>query len=146
MYDDDYINGFIERRSGGRYEGNITISGVSLSPIEATYFKDNGKNYLWLKRKPVMEYDWNTQEYRLRKAQPYWEAYLEKQVTSNEQLVAYKGEFIFMRFKYSICGVWDTVLGKSERHRLNLYIERLPLNKQTILLNINERNRNDGKK
>lgn len=133
---EDYQNGYVERKQGGKYEGNVTIDGINLGGIEAVYFKDNCKNYLWLKRKPVMEYDFDTSTYKTRQAEPRWEAYLEKQSDGNT--VAYKGEFVFMRFKYSIVGVWDAILGK-EKHRLNLFVERLPMSQQTILNAINER-------
>lgn len=138
MYEDGYINGFVERKDGGRYEGNLTIDGVSLSPVEAVYFKDNGITYLWLKRKPILEYDSKTMKYTQRKREPQWEAYLQQQ----KGVVAYKGEFFFLRFKYSIIGIWDSVLGK-EKQRLNLFVEKLPMSQQTIINKINERNSND---
>jgi hypothetical protein len=55
--------------------------------------------------------------------------------------VAYKGEFAFMRFRFSITGVWDKVLGK-DKQRLNLFVERLPLPEQTIINSINEAKKN----
>lgn len=135
-----YINGSIERKNGGRYEGSVKVQGIDLSPIEATFFKDdNGDSYLWLKRAPIMEYDFDTQSYRTRKRKPVFEAYLKKQL--DENVVAYKGEFMFMRFKFSIIGIWDTILGK-ENQRLNLFVERLPMSQQTILNDINERKKN----
>jgi hypothetical protein len=42
-----------------------------------------------------------------------------------------------MRFKYSITGVWDKILG-NDKQRLNLFVERLPLTQQTIINSINE--------
>lgn len=138
----DYINGHVQRVSGGKYHGDLTIDGVSLDGgIEATYFVQDHKNYLWIKRKPVMEYDFESQSYITRKRKPAFECYLEKQVDGDA--VAYKGTFTFLRFRYSIVGVWDRILGK-ELQRLNLYVERLPLNEQTILKGINERKRNNG--
>lgn len=131
-----YMNGFIERKRNGSYEGTISVHGIDLSPIEATFFKDEGENYLWLKRKPIMEYDMETQSYSTRKRKPHFEAYLKKTVDDN--VVAYKGEFMFMRFKFSIVGVWDGVLGREEQ-RLNIFVERLPVSQQTILNDINER-------
>lgn len=137
--DSDYINGYIERRHNGGYEGKVKVDGVDLSPIEGVYFKQAEKKYLWLKRKPLMEYDFDSQCYKTRKRQPQWEAYLEKQ--SDGTVTAYKGEFVFLRFRYSIIGVWDAILGK-EKSRLNLYVERLPMSQQTILNKINERRKN----
>lgn len=133
----DTSDGFLERRQGGRYEGELRIDGVDISPIEGVYFKERGKNYLWLKRKPLLEYDPDSQTYRQRSREPRWEAYLEKQ---GNGIAAYKGGFAFLRFKYQIVGIWDVVLGK-DRHRLNLYAERLPRNEQTIINNINARNK-----
>ena len=140
MIDNDYTNGHIERHSGGRYEGSLTIDGVILDGgIEGVYFTQEGKNYLWLKRKPIMEYDFDTGEYRTRKRTPFFECYLEKQIKDDTTI--YKGEFVFLRFRYTVEGRWDRVLGK-DKCRLNLFVERLPDNEQTILKNINERKKN----
>ena len=135
---EDYINGYIQRSQGGSYDGKITIEGILLPAISAVFFKDNGENYLWLKRKKVLDYDYESQTYKEREARPQWEAYLKKQIDSDT--VAYKGEFFFMRFKYSITGVWDKILG-NEKQRLNLFVERLPMSQQTIINSINEQKR-----
>lgn len=132
---DGYINGFIERKNEGRYEGRITIDGVSMPSISAIFFKEEDESYLWLKRKKILDYDFESQTYREREAKPQWEAYLKKQLEDN--VVAYKGEFFFLHFKYSIVGVWDKVLG-IDKKRLNLFIERLPLSQQTVINAINE--------
>lgn len=137
----DYVNGFIERKNSGRYEGTIRVEGINLSPIEALYFKKDGENYLWLKRINVLEYDETTQSYSEREAQPKWEAYLKKQM--NGSVVTYKGEFNFMRFRFSIIGIWDSILGREKQQRLNLFVERLPQSEQTIINGINERKRNE---
>lgn len=132
---DGYINGFIERKNEGRYEGRITIDGVSMPSISAVFFKEEGESYLWLKRKKILDYDFESQTYREREAKPQWEVYMKKQLEDN--VVAYKGEFFFLHFKYSIVGVWDKVLG-IDKKRLNLFIERLPLSQQTVINAINE--------
>lgn len=139
MFYNEYINGYIQRGVGGRYDGSISVDGIELSPIEATFFDNDGKQYLWLKRKSIKEYDWERSEFRTRQPKPQWESYLEKQVDND--VVAYKGQFAFMRFRYEITAVWDTVLGK-EKSRLNLFVDRLPMSQQTILTTINERKRN----
>jgi hypothetical protein len=132
----DYINGHIERKKSGAYEGGVTIDGITLPSIQAVFFvNDNGEKYLWLKRKKILEYDSKTQTYKEREAKPQWEAYLKKQ--KDGDTIAYKGNFIFMRFKYSVIGVWDRILGM-DRQRLNLYVERLPMNEQTIINSVNE--------
>ena len=141
MFYTEYINGHIQRECGGRYTGQVSVDGIDLSPIEATFFEAEGKNYLWLKRQPVKEYDWETSTFKTRQAKPQWEAYLEKQMDND--VVAYKGQFAFMRFKYEISAVWDTVLGR-EKTRMNLFVERLPMSEQTILTSINERKRNSN--
>ena len=133
---DDYVNGYVERKKDGTYGGSLTIEGITLQGgITAVYFKDEGENYLWLRRKKVLEYDFESQSYREREAKPQFEAYLKKQVYNNA--VAYKGEFVFMRFKFSITGVWDKILG-NDKQRLNLFVERLPHSQQTIINSINE--------
>ncbi len=142
LRDHTFTNGYIERRSGGRYEGKVSIEGVDLSPIEATYFKENGKQYLWLKRKPMLEFDYESQSYRTRPCEPRWEAYLQK---CGGGVVAYRGEFAFLRFRFSIVGVWDGVLAK-DKERLNLIVERLPMTQQTIINAINDRNKGETRK
>jgi hypothetical protein len=132
----DYINGYIQRTKSGSYEGRVIIDGVTLPSIIAIFFVDGTDMYLWLKRKKVLDYDFESQSYKEREAEPRWEAYLKKQLDGNT--VAYKGEFMFLRFKYSIVGVWDNVLGK-EKQRLNLFVERLPMSEQTIINSNNER-------
>lgn len=139
---DDYINGFVERKKDGTYGGSLTIEGINLQGgITAVYFKDDGESYLWLRRKKVLEYDFESQTYKERDAKPHFEAYLKKQLDGNA--VAYKGEFAFMRFRYSITGVWDKVFG-NEKQRLNLFVERLPLSEQTIINSINESRKSNG--
>lgn len=141
MIDDyGYVNGYVEHRRDGTHQGQLTIDGVVLEGgIEATYFQQDGKHYLWLKRRMMMEYDFESQTYKTRKREPQWEAYLEKNA---DNTIAYKGTFTFLRFRYSIVGVWDSILGK-DNQRLNLFVERLPMAQQTILNGINERKRKE---
>lgn len=141
MESSEYTSGYIERTSNGSYSGKLSIEGINISPIEGVYFKNSGSNYLWLKRKKILEYDGNTESYKERESRPKWEAYLKKQ--GGNGVTAYKGEFIFLRFKFSIIGIWDRVLGNSAKHRLNLFVERLPMKDQTIINSINERKRDE---
>lgn len=137
---DDYINGFVQRTSSGQYLGKITIEGISLGKIEAVYFKKDNDSFVWLKRRKVLEYDDETMSYSEREPLPQWEAYMKKQADGGA--VAYKGEFCFLRFRFSIVGVWDRVLGADKNCRLNLFVERLPQPQQTIINSINEKLRN----
>jgi hypothetical protein len=132
----EYINGYIERKSGGGFDGALMIESIDISPIIAVAFKEGDKTYLWLRRKDMLVYDEKTQQYKTRKREPRWEAYLEKQMDGNT--VAYKGEFHFLMFKYEIVGVWDKVFGK-EKSRMNFFVERLPMEKQDIINGINKR-------
>lgn len=141
MYE-DYINGFVERTRDG-YAGRITIEGINLGEIVATYFKKENETFLWLRRMKILEYDDVSLSYVERDARPKWECYLKKQVDDN--VVAFKGEFNFMRFRFSIAGVWDGVLGM-DKHRLNLYVERMEKKQQRIINNINERKKNEQKR
>lgn len=136
---DSYINGYIQRKHDGSYEGSITIDGITLPNITAQYFTKDGNTYLWLRRKKVLDYNDETMRFVEREAKPKWECYLQKQL--DNETVAYKGEFFFMRFKFSIVGVWDAVFGLDKQRRLNLFIERLPMSQQTIINNINEQKR-----
>ena len=139
----EYINGYIERKAGGEYLGEVKIEGIDLSPIIAQYFKQDGENYLWIRRKPLLEYDAETQKYTKREREPQFEAYLKKQL--EDKTFAYVGEFIFMRFRFKIVGIWDTILGLDKK-RLNLFIDRLPMSEQTIINGINERKKHENRK
>lgn len=136
----EYINGYIERKSNGAFEGKVSIEGIDLSPIAAVMFEDDGKNYLWLKRKDMLVYDAEQQRYLTRKREPQWEAYLEKQMQNNT--VEYKGEFFFMCLRFSIVGVWDRILGK-DKSRMNFFIERFPMSQQNIINGITKQNNKD---
>lgn len=137
-----YINGYIEFRMDGSVGGRLTVEGIDLSPIIAVFFKKEGRNYLWLRRNDMLVYDERNAKYVTRKREPRWEAYLEKQM--DEDSVAYKGEFYFLMFKFSIRGIWDKVFGK-ERARMNFFVERLPMERQDILNKLNEKERTNGR-
>lgn len=137
--DDGYVNGYIERNGYGNYTGALTVEGINLSPIEGQYFKKDGETFLFIKRKPKMEYDVDKGAYVTRERKPNVQIYLKKQV-GGDGVVVYKGNFMFMRFKFNIEGVWDAILGK-ERNRLNLFVERAPRQDQTLLQSIIERKR-----
>ncbi|MBQ1758770.1 MAG: hypothetical protein IIZ94_03705 [Prevotella sp.] len=132
--------GYIERGQNGRYGGKVNIEGVVLDGVVGVYFKKDGDSYLWLRREKVLEYDDKTMTYKEREARPQWEAYLKKQMDNDA--VAYKGEFNFLRFRFSIVGVWDRILGNDKRQRLNLYVERLPTSHQVIINAINKAKQN----
>lgn len=133
----EYINGYLERSAGGNYEGRISVEGIDLSPITGVMFKQDSKSYLWLRRKDILEYDYDQQRYISRKREPRWEAYLEKQMDGN--VVAFKGEFLLMRFRFSITGVWDGVFGK-DKSRINFFIDRVPMDRQDIIQGLSKRN------
>lgn len=126
----EYINGYIERKNDGNFDGVLVVDSIDISPITAVCFKQDGKTYLWLRRKNVLVYDERAQEYKTRKREPRWEAYLEKQMDGN--VVAYKGEFCFLMFKYEIVGIWDKVFGK-DKMRMNFFVERVPMERQNII-------------
>ena len=132
--------GYIERGQNGRYGGKVNIEGVVLDGVVGVYFKKDGDSYLWLRRDKILEYDDKTMTYKEREARPQWEAYLKKQMDNDT--VAYKGEFNFLRFRFSIVGVWDRILGNDKKQRLNLYVERLPTSHQVIINAINKAKQN----
>jgi hypothetical protein len=132
--------GYIERGQNGRYGGKVNIEGVVLDGVVGVYFKKDGDSYLWLRREKVLEYDDKTMTSKEREARPQWEAYLKKQMDNDT--VAYKGEFNFLRFRFSIVGVWDRILGNDKKQRLNLYVERLPTSHQVIINAINKAKQN----
>lgn len=137
-YYSNYCNGYIEKKAGGRYEGLLNIEGIDLSPIFGVYFKEGGKTYLWLRRKPLLEYDHKTECYKEKQREPRWETYLQKQ--SNESGVSFHGEFVLFHFRFEIVGIWDTVLGMDKK-RLNFFVSRKPMSEQDIINGINKRNK-----
>lgn len=145
MTSGEYINGYVQRNQGGKYVGELIIDGVNLTGgISGVYFEQEGKKYLWIKRLPIMEYDFDSCEYITRNRKPAFECYLEKQIEKNS--FVYKGTFVFLHFKYSILGMWDSVLGHDKKRRLNLYVERLPMEEQTIIKSINQRKKKNDKR
>ena len=140
---DGYVNGYIERTPYKSYEGVLTVEGINLSPIEGQFFKKGNDVYLFIKRKPIMEYNIESNSYETRERKPQLLVYMKKQV-DGDGVVAYKGDFMFMRFKFNIVGVWDKILGK-ERTRLNLFVERAPMSEQTILKSIAEKKKENEK-
>lgn len=136
-----YANGYLERAANGSYQGRLTIEGIDISPIIGVYFRKENETYLWLKRQRILEYDDVNQKYIEREAQPKWEVYLKKQ--TNDNVVAYTGEFFFLRFRFSIIGFWDKILGNDKHHRLNLLVERMQMSQQTIINKINARKNNE---
>ena len=137
-YYSNYCNGYIERKSGGHYEGVMNVEGINLSPIFGVYFKEGDKMYLWLRRKPLLEYDHKNETYKERHREPRWETYLQKQVNDNG--VSFRGEFVLFHFKFEIVGIWDSVLGVDKK-RLNFFVSRLPMSRQSIINGINKRNK-----
>ena len=134
----DYMaNGYLTRKGDGRYEGEIMVEGINLSPIQGMYFKSNDKKMmLWIKRKRILEYDDVNMRYTEREREPRFETYMNEVVEYNERRIAFRGEFMFLRLRFTIIGIWDTILG-NKKDRLNLYVERMPMEQQTIVKNIN---------
>lgn len=130
-----YYNGGYIELTKGEYVGELVIDGISISPIVGLFFKDSGTQWLWVKRKRELEYDIESGEYKAKKPRPSFEAYLKKQINSN---VAYKGEFIFFKFKYRIFAIWEE--NEHKKGRLNLFVERLQIEEQNIIKLINQRN------
>ena len=133
-------SGYIEMIDG-KYQGKLEIEGIDISPVIGLFFQQDGENWLWIKRKDVMEYDICSGEYIKRKARPYWECYLKKQ---DKGIVAYRGYFIFSHFKYELSGVFDKFMRDVDR--LNLFVDRLPRDEQNIINNINKRNKEQNEK
>lgn len=133
---DSYKNGFLMQKKDGKNEGTMCIDGVDISPIEGMYFAKGPDVYLWLKRKPILVYDEKTMSFLEKTARPKWEVYL-KRVSGETH--SYIGEFMFLRFKYKIFGIWDRNFGKDKK-QINFFVERMPMNKQSIIQKTHNRN------
>lgn len=123
--------GYIEFKKG-EYVGELSIDGVNISPIVGYYFKDGSQQWLWLKRKRVLEYDIESGNFKTRNPSPMFEVYMEK----HKSPIAYKGTFVFFKFKYNIVGIWDE--RNKDKQRLNFTIERCPNAEQNIIKRIND--------
>lgn len=135
-----FVDGYIEKDTkGGGYVGELKIEGIDISPIVGVYFKTDGEYWLWLKRKPVVEYNDKTQEFVKRKPIPMMECYLKK---TKEKVIAYRGEFIFCHFCFKIIGMWD--VNMREKERLNFFVERAKMSEQKIINIINQNKRNNN--
>lgn len=123
--------GYIERTKG-EYVGELSIDGVNISPIVGFFFKDEKTRWLWVKRKKILEYDMETSTFITKNPTPMFEAYLQKQTNGN---IAYKGEFVFFKFKYSIVAFFDDA---KTQDKLIFAVERMPIQQQNILNRIKE--------
>lgn len=130
---ENYTNGYLARKDKSYYLGELSIDRIDISPIEATFFEREDETYLWMKRRPILEYDGQSYKQRLRR--PHWECYLKKKKDARD---TFEGAFIFMRFKYTIIAQWDATYDDKFK-RMNIYVERLPMEEQTIINNIRQR-------
>lgn len=130
---DSFVNGCLARKDSSYYVGELSIDRIDISPIEATFFDKDGDTYLWMKRRPILEYD--GQRYKQRLRRPHWECYLKKKKDTYD---TFEGTFIFLRFKYGIIAQWDATYDDKFK-RMNIYVERLPMEEQTIINNIRQR-------
>lgn len=125
--------GYIEL-SKGEYVGELSIDGVDISPVVGLLFKDKGKSWLWIKRKKILEYDFEKGEYYSRTPTPVFDVYLKRQVNNGK--TSYRGEFVFFKFKYSIVCMWSATNNK----RIDIYVDRLPESEQKIVNRLKEIN------
>lgn len=124
-------SGSIEKTKG-EYIGTLNIDGVDISPIVAYFFTKNHIKWLWIKRRQILEYDIDNNVFTKKNPTPKFEVYMKKQQHGN---IAYKGEFVFFKFKYDIFAIWHESNGKE---KLELYVERVPKENQNILNSINK--------
>lgn len=128
------LNGGYIELTKGEYVGELSIDGVNISPIVGFFFKDKRTRWLWIKRKRILEYDFENGTFANKDPKPSFETYLQKQSSGN---VAYKGEFVFFKFKYSVVAFWDD---EKTKRKMTLSVERLPNKQQNILNKIKEIN------
>lgn len=126
--------GFLERTKDGNFDGEINIEGVDLSPITGVFFEEGKEKFLWLRRRPLLVYDYEHNGYLKRPREPRWETYLTKKAIDGTSI--YKGTCFLLHIKYELSAIWDGIL----KSRMNLYIERLPLEKQNIINSIRDKN------
>lgn len=105
-------------RTANGYIGQINIEGVIMD-INATFW--DGKKYkcdLWIQRIKEKKYDELNNKFIDYTPKPFLQCFANK--LKKKDTFDYKGDFIFVGFKYDLIAWWDD---KAE-HQLNISVER----------------------
>jgi len=131
-------SGFVDKTPEG-FKGRISIEGVELD-IECTFWKDkDGKRTIWVRRQKEAIFDRVTETFKEYKAKPSFECCAKAMGEGSAN--RYKGEFMFIGFKYSFDAWFED---KLER-RMDISIERERT--QPIISRLNEiRIKGNGRK
>ena len=107
-------HGYVKRTTKG-FMGELSIDGFEID-IQATFWdKASTGCDLWLQRKKKKIYEEKTNTFKSYIPKPYFECYT---IKGKDKI--YRGEFIFIGFKYSLSSFWED---KTEK-LLNISIER----------------------
>ena len=115
------------------YIGNISIEGVVLQ-IVCSFWSDKKPHYIWVKRMKEERFDVATNTFNSYDPKPFFECYANK--TKKPDSMAYRGEFMFVGFKYNLAAWFED---KTEK-QLNFEIERS--SSQPIIERLNVINKN----
>ena len=109
-------HGYVKRTPKGFF-GELSIEGFKMD-IQATFWNKTITGCdLWLQRRKKKIFEEKTNTFKSYIPKPYFECYALKDKGKNK---IYRGEFIFVGFKYSLSSFWED---KTEK-LLNISIER----------------------
>lgn len=114
------------------YKGEISIEGV-IFDIMCTFWSNQKPNYIWLKRIEEKKFDEKTNTFSSYTPKPFFECYAYK--TKRSDIINYRGQFMFVGFKYDLMAWFED---KTEK-KINIRINRSE--SQPILKRLNELNK-----
>lgn len=122
-------SGFVDKTSEG-FKGRISIEGVEFD-IECTFWRDaDGKRMIWVRRQKEAVFNPLDETFTEYKAKPSFECCAKARGEGSAN--RYKGEFMFIGFKYSLDAWFEDRLEK----RMDISIERNA--SQPIISRLNE--------
>ena len=121
--------GYVSRDNKEGYVGFANIDGCVIK-INCAFFMTTKPNYIYLQRCSKLKYDDKNKTFIEYNPYPTFQAKLN--ATKRGDSVSFRGEFMFVSFRYSICAFWED----KDKKLLKFDIERCE--KQPLLERINE--------
>jgi len=126
-----YNSGIIVKGKDG-YQGRLSIEGVEFD-IVCTFWSYQKPNFIWLQRVKEKNFDEKTNTFNSYIPKPFFECKANK--TKRSDTMNYRGQFMFVGFKYDLMAWFED---KTEK-KLNIRINRSE--SQPILKRLNELNK-----
>lgn len=126
-----YNKGLVTRTING-YFGKLSIEGYVMD-IVCTFWSDKKPDYIWVQRVNEKIFDIRTKTFSEYTPKPSFVCKADK--TRGNDIMDYRGEFMFIGFKYELCAWFED----RTEHQLNFEIKRS--SSQPILKRLNEINK-----